>query len=34
MKPRHYQKEGIEEILNTFKEQDILCYTLATGAGK
>ena len=34
MKPRHYQKEGIEEILNTFKEQERLCYTLATGAGK
>ena len=34
MKPRHYQKEGIEEILSNFETEERLCYTLATGAGK
>lgn len=34
MKPRHYQKSAIEEILNAFGSHERICYTLATGGGK
>jgi superfamily II DNA or RNA helicase/RNA polymerase subunit RPABC4/transcription elongation factor Spt4 len=34
MKPYPYQQEGIDEILKDFKDNDRLCYSLATGGGK
>lgn len=34
MKPREYQQNGIDEILSTFKENERVCYSLATGGGK
>lgn len=34
MKPYHYQKQAITEILEAFEEWERLCYTLATGGGK
>lgn len=34
MKPRHYQRSGIDEILHTLDYEDRCCYTLATGGGK
>jgi len=34
MKPYPYQQQGINEIREAFKENERLCYTLATGGGK
>ena len=34
MKPYKYQQDGIDEILEGFKDNERLCYTLATGGGK
>ena len=34
MKPFHYQKQAVTEILTTLETQEHVCYTLATGGGK
>lgn len=34
MKPYKYQKDAIEEILQCFKQNDRICFSLATGGGK
>lgn len=33
-KPREYQTQGLNDILNAFNNYDKVCYQLATGAGK
>ena len=34
MKPRKYQQEAVDEIINTLQDSERVCYTLATGGGK